>query len=439
MPNFKLNNLTDYLYLVLLVSFFVLPFYVFFLTKNSSYSQETPGIFVASTEGISLRVYPEKNSYAPNEEAKFFIEAKGVAENTAVNALSLAVFIPKTLNYPKTATDSSIGIIKEIPDSFLIEYKSIEAFRDSEYNQVILSLVKQPGSTFNVTKSGTKLISFKVSSPTVGNYNIKFRDIEPVNSFRDVDGVELFNGTATPSVFVIALNPTPTPVVSPTQVPTPTTVVPTPTPTVVVTPTPVSLGSVTGINLTIALQGRNAPTTTLGNSYPSVFVGLWRESTKTMLVSKVVATSTLGVAEALDTFLSANGTAFNLQASDVIIVKPESYLSKSFTVDSLAQSSNRLILPSSTYLAGDVSIETGSFDIVNAPDYLFSWAYYGSGKAYYPYFVDYTGDYKVTIFDLNYFSTNFGKSGSTVQNPEMQKQMENLLRSNMYKVIPVTN
>ena len=444
MPKLHINKLTDFFFYVFLLTFLALPFYAFYSLVNTSVSNnKIPEVFVASTEGVSLSVYPEKSSYAPNQEATFFVEAKAMQANTNVNSLTLAVFIPNTLTFPKTGSDSSVGITKLISDTFLVEYKSIEPFRDTTYNQVVLSLVKQPGSTFSVSTTGTKLISFKATASAVGNYEIKFRDIEPKNNIVDASGVELFNGTATGSTFVVSN--TPTPVVTPTTVvptPTPTVVVPTPTPTVAVTPTPsptVNPTSVKGINLTVALQGRTGSTAVKGNSLPSVFVGVWRPSTNTMLASTVTTTSTLGVAANLNTLLSGNGSSYTLQSSDVIIVKPESYLSKTFTVGSLSQSANNLVVPSETYTAGDVSVAVGSFDTVNALDYTFSWAYYGSGQKVYPYYIDYTGDGVVTIFDLSFFSTNVGKSGATVTNPEMQKQMENLLRSNLYKVIQVTN
>lgn len=582
MPKLKINRLTDYFYYVLLLSFVTLPFYAAY--KMATAPKDT-GIYVATTEGISVRVYPEKTSYAVGEEAKFFIEATAVAQDLDVNSLILSVFIPKTLSYPTTANDN--GVVKELSDSFLLELKQITPFRTTDWNQVQLTFLKNPGQTFKVLKTGTKLASFKVTANTAGSYEIKFRDIEPVNTIVDASAVELYNGVATGSTLVAsAANPTPTPtvvvptptvvvptptptvvvptptkvptptptivvtpgvtptpavyptctwvtptegqtftapanvtlkvnatitsgealsvefyretgtstllstdttspyqytmsnlpagsysvsadskvnnsnrgygcsirnftVVAATPTPTPTVVVPTPTPTKVPTPTPtiamatptptptVVPSSVKGINLTVALEGRSNASSTKGNSLPSIFVGVWRDSTKTMLASTVTSSNNLGVVSNLSTLLNANGSTFTLQDTDLIVIKPESHLSKVYKVGDLSQSGANIVVPSATYTAGDVSLGTGSFDIVNAPDYVFSWSYYGSGQTYYPYFVDYTGDGKITIHDLTFFSKNVGVSGETINNSDLQRQIENLLRSSLYKVIPV--
>ncbi len=200
---------------------------------------------------------------------------------------------------------------------------------------------------------------------------------------------------------------------------------------------PVTLLKAKNLLFTLDLEGRNAnnPKNVLKFFNPTVFVGLWRPSQKKFVITKIVESPESGQIKINNFFKVAP------EETDVLVVKPESYLSKSVelkTRDFYTLNSNGdLELKFGTeFFAGDVIIDIGTFDSVNVRDYVFYRSYFGSGKDYIVYFLDYNGNNRVDIFDFNYYRANIGRKGATEKyGLKMVEAIEDALKPNLYKVI----
>lgn len=156
-----------------------------------------------------------------------------------------------------------------------------------------------------------------------------------------------------------------------------------------------------------------------GHAHPNVFIGLWRESSNQMLERFTSIADSNGSFK-VDGFFSQNGSAYNLAPSDVIVIKPEGYLAKSFNVGTdgiINASKTGLHVQDLTnyYLGGDIIIDIGTFDVVNVRDYVLLRNYYGSESQqnYDRYFLDFNGNGYVDIRDFSVYSKNYGDKGVT--------------------------
>ncbi len=201
------------------------------------------------------------------------------------------------------------------------------------------------------------------------------------------------------------------------------------------------LSSAKNLVAKVYLEGRsvNGSTSQLGYYNPTVFVGLWRPSQKKFVISKIVESPTSGNVKVSNFFTTAP------KEEDVIIIKPESYLSKDVELKDSSlytvKSNGDLELNDlSPYLAGDVIVDIGSFDKVNVRDYVFYRSYFGSGRDYIVYYLDYNGNNRVDIFDFGYYINNINKRGASEKyGLDMIKNIENAISSELYKVIRNTN
>lgn len=193
---------------------------------------------------------------------------------------------------------------------------------------------------------------------------------------------------------------------------------------------------VKGIDLKVKLGKRTEKS---GYTYPTAFVGVWRDSGTT---SKMLTYKITGFArnvEYKDTaFLSQNGTAaYTLTGEDYLIIKPESYLSKAYKIKALTITNNTIVLnDAGDYLAGDTIIDTGTFDSINVRDYVFFRDFFGRDNTYDYYYIDYNGNGSVTIHDAVEYRNNLGKAGATKDlNPLVINAIQTAMEGSLYKVI----
>lgn len=184
---------------------------------------------------------------------------------------------------------------------------------------------------------------------------------------------------------------------------------------------------------------------TIGHAHPNIYVGLWRPSTNKMLAQALTKTAADGNFS-IPNFFSKNGISndvgYTLEKTDLIIIKPESYLSKSYTVESgyIGADDKSLIVKdvSKPFLGGDLLIDIGTFDVVNVRDYVLMRNYYGApnGQKQDQYYLDYNGNGYIDVRDFALYNTNLGKKGSSESlNRSLIDVLTNFVKTSLYQVI----
>jgi hypothetical protein len=465
LPNVKFSHLGDYFYYVLMLSFLVLPFFATY-----KLAQNPAEVFVTTPGSkVDLQIISDKDSYEAGEEAVFTLQASSTAGTVDISAVSVSILIPKSLYVSNMSPSDTFSSLDD-----LISGTNNPAPNYPEHHQLMINLFNTRGDSAKNITVGTNaadVFKFTLKSDTEGNYPIEFREIFTTAATNEVidEAENSVIGSLTPATFVVGVSTatptpadvTPTPAdVTPTPAdvtPTPADVTPTPadvTPTPAdVTPTPAdSLSSTQGLSLQIGLDYRADAPGYRANAHPVVFVGVWRPETATMLTHKIVSMNALGVVDAVQLssmFNQVNSSSSTpLKSTDLLIVKPEAFLSKIYTLGSQTIQGNLVTVKDTVnYLSGDSVVDLGTFDIVNVRDYAFAKSYYGAGfrssgdeASYDVYYLDFNGDKRVTVADyVAYNNQHLGEVGAIAEynDPAMMQEVERLLRKSLYKVIPL--
>jgi hypothetical protein len=182
-----------------------------------------------------------------------------------------------------------------------------------------------------------------------------------------------------------------------------------------------------GLNISnITFNGRSSA------SYPKVFVGLWRPRTNAFLTRDAnnLSISANGAASS-SSFFNGNGNTYTIEQTDVLIIKPDSYLSKAYTLSNLQKNLNGdgatytlAVSDTSQYVPGDALQSEGSFDVVNIRDYVEYRNNVGKTDIYY---VDYNGDGTITTLDYAILRDTYKDKGSTSNYPNSVNSVAPLL------------
>jgi len=189
------------------------------------------GVTNASSEDLEVDLVADKSNISLNEETSVYLRNVS-GTNSAVNALSFSIIIPKSL-LPSAS-------LNEISANFLIQHLKIVSL-DANYYKIEVLFLKAPDEGFQLS-AGDNIISFKIKPQLEGTFAISFQN-NFSNSVVDVFGngillPQSINNTALINVGNIP-TPTSTPMPTPTGTPTPTLAfTPTPAPTTELTPTP---------------------------------------------------------------------------------------------------------------------------------------------------------------------------------------------------------
>jgi len=536
MPLKSAVHLKDYFFIVLLLTFLILPLVTLF--KVSTKRTSDLGVFVLSPGDVTAVLQTSTPTVNVNTAATVNLQVSAAEDAIDYRGSQFSVLIPTTLSVVQGSmvvnTDIFLDSSSNVLNSYFVNQVALKSYTpDPTKNELQITLGVTPANPTDLlnptypidikTSAGNvTLLSFDVQSATAGSYDIIFRSdfshgfvvLDPADS---TSTINLLGPTQNLTLAVTgAPTPTPTPTPTSTVTPTPTptsTATPTPTPTSTATPSPTpnsapivntlttdkttyTIGEVIDMSATasdgdagdsvskvvfyfddgmlgedtsspyswlfntsnitagthtvkaVAYDTTNTPSadkttdvtvnapqganltsakdlsvsykleskagSVKGYAVPTVFIGLWRPSTNVMLESKVVSTDRAGSTGVLTNFFSRNGTTYTLEATDLLVVKPESYLSRVYPASSLQQgatSSQTLLLDSVDLLSGDVLIDIGTFDVINARDYVFFGSYFGSGTTYDVYFVDLNGDGKVSSLDFINYARNIGVEG----------------------------
>jgi hypothetical protein len=482
LPNTGLSKLGDYFYYVLLLSFLALPFFASFKLL-----QQSPTVYVAEPSDVTftLESHENGNTFVPGEAKRFNLVVNSDVD-TEVDIIGTTVKIPE---------NSGLQVTTPLPRSIISDpepaIKLVEARAENNdiYYDVVLVAQQDNPATANlddrtplVLKTGKNIVaSFHVTAQNEGTYTVSMdsnfgvvglgpsgEGTDATASVNYLDTSSLSNtlvltaassGTPTPTPTVAVPTPTPTtgaptptvgsPTPTPTTgAPTPTVAVPTPTPTV---PPVGGVNEVDGLVGDIELGLRVTDPTVKGfgraNAQPVVFVGVWRPDTNTMLVAGVVQTNTDGSLQnkgnvnlvSMFSTINANA-ATQLKDTDVLVVKPESYLAKTYELSELTISGANLVVSDPVrYTPGDPVVDLGTFDVVNIRDYAFARSYINNTRnlTYDTYFLDFNGDGVVTGNDMAAYNANyFGQVGGTAEyGIELASEVERVIRNSLYEVI----
>jgi len=215
-----------------------------------------------------------------------------------------------------------------------------------------------------------------------------------------------------------------------------------------VTPPTINYGVVKDLTSVIRLDKRTNQegiVSTIGHAHPNIYVGLWRPSTNKMLTQALTKTAADGNLS-IPNFFSKNGinndVGYVLEKTDLIIIKPESYLSQAFEIQKGVMSTDGKSIQvkdlTKPYLGGDLLIDIGSFDVVNIRDYVLMRNYYGSpsGQKQDQYYLDYNGNGYIDVRDFALYNTNLGKKGTTeTLNRGVIDILTDFVKTSLYQVI----
>lgn len=471
LPNTNLNSLSSYFYYVLLLAFLALPFFASYKLLNNPASE----VFVVTPEADSMTVKfvpKDGNTMQPGGTKDVDIVVTSSASDDAeVDLFYFSTKIPSGL----TVEDSTLptNIVSLLPLLVL----QTDPSNSSNYLTI---LVRQDGrAPFIVSPGDNVIATLTFKGDTEGSYDVSFDTaygavgVGPSGEGADaragvnyLDQASLSNkatltvsagGTPTPTPTPVASTPTPTPIGG-GSTPTPTPVAGTPTPT----PVPGDLTDAQGLKFNIALQGRTTGQGAVrGYSHPVVFAGIWRQSTKQMIAYTFAELDSNGMSinKAGESPLATLFTNLSteLLETDELVIKPEFYLSKVYSLGDNAVSVQNGILTLNAPVAfkpGDSSIELGTFDIVNLRDLSFALTYYkeAASRNYDPYFLDVNGDKRLTAPDMAAYTNTelsglpvkdtdinaFGKSGEANRaDVSLVVEIERLMRNKVYQVITV--